>query len=192
MHITLVIHSKGGTSKTLLTAALSDRIKGSEMVDLDPQKSLKTCMSLSGKKKVFDTLAEVPQATRYVIIDTPPYRTSETEGLIGIADKIIVPCSVGLADLVVATKTVESISKKGALDKTILVFTRVRLPINNTFREIKSAFKSNFPHVKIAKNMFSQRIAYQKVFGEPLKGKAMIEIQNLIEEFGIKEQEINK
>ena len=185
MYKILVMHSKGGTGKTLMCAALSDILPNSQLVDLDPQMSLTLGMHHAKRRTVTKSIQHVPKDTKYVIIDTPPYRLEGVEDLMQSVNKIIVPCSEGFTDLFAAAKTVEALNTKSLLDKAVIVFGRARLPINSVTKEVRQAFKSNFTGIKIAATGVSQRIAYQKIFTHELKGIARKEIETLCIELGI-------
>ena len=108
----LVMHSKGGTGKTLMCAALSDILPNSQLIDLDPQMSLALGMHHAKRKSVLTNLEDIPKNTNYAIIDTPPYRLEVVEDLMHTVDIIIVPCSEGFTDLFAAAKTVKVLQKQ--------------------------------------------------------------------------------
>ena len=185
MKTILIIHSKGGTGKTTLTAALADVLQDVTLVDLDPQQSLKVASRATGKFTVATTIAGSNLSKKYRVIDTPPYRAKVLDDLAENADIIIVPCSEGALDLIAATRTIQMLTDKMLSDKVWLVFTRIRLPLNQTNKQIMQAFKQSFPHVHIAKTLVPQRVAYQQIFENPLRGKALEDIQGLLTEVGL-------
>lgn len=118
----VIAHQKGGTSKSttalLLAVVLHKAGKLFEIVDLDPQKSLTSWISMIG-------LESTPGAN-YQITDTPPSVFNiETEKQLAEADLVIVPSGTSVSELQVTASTLPTI-KQRTNGKVKVLWSRVQ------------------------------------------------------------------
>ncbi len=176
----LVISSKGGTGKSMLSAALRDALGDAQIVDLDPQRTLTISAQESGRPLPIDPSQA---SARYLIYDTPPYHDDSIKVQIKSFDQIVIPVKSGLSDLIALKGIYDDIEDAKMFDKAILVFNEVRKPINNTHKEIVNLFKHSYPLIKIANTQLSSLLGFNRVLAEPLSGKSLEQIKEFIKEF---------
>jgi len=177
----LVVASKGGTGKSMLTASLRDALKDAQVVDLDPQKTLTISASEGGRPKPIDP---AKATSKFIIYDTPPYHDESIRSMMKSFDAIIIPMKSGISDLIALKSIYDDLIDTKTIQKSLLVFNEVRKPINNTHKEIVELFKESYPGLRIAKTQLSTLLGFNRVLAEPLNGKALQQIQDLVAEIG--------
>ena len=175
----LIINRKGGCGKTTLALSLADVLEGAKVVDLDNQKTITQSSELTGR--------HVPvgmnyRDTKYLIIDTPPYEDLSIKNLLAEVDKVLIPSLVGYPDLLGCKGIYDFVLKKKLEKKTTFVFNKVRLPRNNSYKEIKGFFLKNYPKVNIAATELTLLRAYQDILAKPLSGTGLSQVENLVKE----------
>ena len=180
MYKILVIASKGGTGKSMITASLRDALGDAQIVDLDPQRTISISAEESGRPLPIDPKQA---SAKYLIYDTPPYHDESIKSQLKSFDQIVIPVKSGLSDLIALKAIYDDVVDAKMTKKTMLVFNEVRKPINNTHKEIVELFKHSYPLLRVANTQLSTLLAFNRVLAEPLNGKALIQIKSLIKEF---------
>lgn len=121
LRVIALASTKGGASKTSLSAALAVKLSGMgnkvALLDCDPQSSLARWHELRGlpsNPKLLDVDASsealgLVRAERhdFLVIDTPPAMMEKIEAAIYIADFVVIPVRPSLIDLEAARETVK-------------------------------------------------------------------------------------
>lgn len=179
----IVVYSpKGGDGKSTLVPSLADVLKEVQVVDLDPQQTLSNASKITGRHVPIGS-SEV--SAKFVVYDTPPYRDIKLRDTLRHADLIILPTMIGYSNLIALSNALDELKKIKALDKSVVVFNKVKRPYNRAYHDIKGFFKQNYPLLKVAQQELGQLKSYQEVLVKPLEGKALKEMLSLVEELGI-------
>ena len=109
MKTIVIAQQKGGVGKSTLCQILATTLdqagKKIEIVDLDPQQSLTSCMGLVGLESSKDA--------SYRIIDTPPDITHRASNeAIKEADIVIIPTTTSIQDVLVTKSTIPLIKQQ--------------------------------------------------------------------------------
>lgn len=178
----IVTNSKGGTGKSTLVLSLADALDNSEIIDLDPQGSIKNASKFTNRHVPIEPGEASKQ---YLIYDTPPYNNIEHRDLFKLADYILLPIKESIPDLLATTAIIQQLEAIKQLHKAWLILNEVRKPHTNTYKECKALFLKNFSVVKIAKTELTNLVAFRRVFSEPLGGLAREQVNELVKELGI-------
>jgi chromosome partitioning protein len=199
--IITLAHQKGGVGKSTTSLNLygyfaKAGIK-SAIVDIDPQGTISALSTFSGwenfsliRRKDFSTysdLLEKLQEFEIVIIDTPPYLSTELIEVLKITNLVIIPCKASLADLLAIEQTIdflESQPNKTFTSAIVLTMTIAGASIQAQIRDhLKAKYK-----IPLLETEIGNRVAYANSLffsGNVLDedaGKATIEIENLSNE----------
>jgi chromosome partitioning protein len=133
MTLIVVANPKGGVGKSTLSTNLAGYFAGqgewAGLADIDPQHSAQTWLGLRSaalpaiERWEFDPKAPTrpPKGLEHVVLDTPAaIRDKHLEGMLGVADKIIVPLQPSLFDILATQAFLErlrqeKIVRRGAL-----------------------------------------------------------------------------
>ncbi len=177
----VVTNSKGGCGKSTLVASLSD-VLDADIIDHDNQGTI-SVSSFFTKRHVPVSYENVTK--KIIIHDTPPYNSEKLSSLLKEADLVLIPCKLQYPDFL-ALRALDEILKKGNMyKKSFVVFNEVRKPHNNTYKELKSLYSDNYPAMNFAKTELSNLLAFSRVLADPLKGKGLKEMRNLVAELSI-------
>ncbi len=178
----IISNSKGGCGKSTLVLAIADVLsffnKRVKIIDLDNQGTLSLNAVFCARTKKF---LEEKNPT-HILCDLPPYHTPKTRELYKTADIVIVPCLVGLSDLLSLNQTLSELSNC----RYIVVFNKIRKPLNNSYYKVKEYFKSNFEGLCVAKTELTNLLDYLNIYEFPLpKKKAFKEVLTLLKELNL-------
>jgi chromosome partitioning protein len=144
------MNQKGGAGKStisFLTATyLSENFKVG-VFDADPQGSLSQLSNIISDFEVSNDWNFFKKESEFdiILIDTPPYLSSDLKKLIPIADLVIIPTKVGVLDVMAISATinlVKSISKKAEM---VIIMNMVK-PNTSLTKEVTQKLKSyNIP-----------------------------------------------
>ena len=144
--IITITNQKGGVGKSTLALNLYACFKELNMptalVDADPQGSLHDFARLSALE-----LLEPPEdltalttldAYKFILVDTPPYLSSQVPTLVGISDLVLVPCGVGVPDALAIEHTLELIREHLPEDgQAAIVLNRGRYATRGFVQELR-------------------------------------------------------
>jgi chromosome partitioning protein len=120
MAIITIASSKGGTSKTTLSACLAVHVSTHEnfrvgMVDLDPQQSLAEWFQRRKDKgkllKMFKAIGDAAEWADIVIVDTPPALVDVIAEAIGEADFVLIPARPSSLDALAVDVVLDIVRK---------------------------------------------------------------------------------
>ena len=128
--IITLAHQKGGVGKTTLTLNLAYSMQEQlnvAVIDLDIQGSISQLKPLIENVSIdiisgidLNTIQSLPYDV--VIIDTPPYLSSELPAVFSVSDLVIIPTKAGLVDLLAIRATI-ALLKKAKEERSKLVFS---------------------------------------------------------------------
>lgn len=189
-----IAHQKGGVGKTTLAVNLAYCFKESMrlgLIDLDVQGSL------SGLKETLSTLSmeETPKKISsittlpydLIIVDTPPYLSSNLPELFNISDFILIPTKAGFLDTMAIRGTIDLVNAAQKLNSKIkagIILNMVK-PNTGLTEDVKNLLKSyNLP---VLDSVISDRVSFTRsvLLGGVLNGedhRAKDEILNLADE----------
>ena len=178
----VVANFKGGVGKSTLVLALADILPNSQVVDIDPQGTLKIGSALT---KRHTPVSPGEAIGEYIIFDTPPYHGTQTKNHFESADWVIIPTKVSFTDLVATKTIVDDLRDLKMTHKGVIVFNEVRKPHNKTYEEAKLLFQSNFQEIRKAKTELSNLVSFSRILSEKISGQALEEMKQLVEELNI-------
>lgn len=178
----VVANSKGGSGKSTLVLSLADILPAAQVVDLDPQGTIRVGASYTQRHT---PVLEEEATAKYVIYDTPPYHGEELRSYFDTADLVLIPVKVSYPDLLATKAVIDDLRAVKMASKGTIVFNEVRKPYNKAYREIKKLFFSNYADIKKASTELSNLVGFQRILSEPLSGQASAEILRLTKELDI-------
>lgn len=187
--IILFTHQKGGVGKSTLSynvANLLNQHAKVGLIDWDYQGTLLQVKELNDQLTYIDVnrdIKKIPQADfDFIIIDTPPYIFEEINALVKLADLIVVPTQASINDLLAIDKTVQIIKENDAIDRSVIVFNRIK---SNSSLKDKLAENFNELNVPIANTIINDYDAITNSIitkGVESRHKASTQLQNLTTE----------
>ncbi len=192
--IITITNQKGGVGKSTLALNLYACFKELNMptalVDADPQGSLHDFARLSALELLEppEDLAQLATLDDYkfILVDTPPYLSSQVPALVSISDLVLVPCGVGVPDALAIEHTLELIRAHLSDDgQAAIVLNRGRYATRSFVQELRKTL-SRYPEPVLG-TMVTERIAYGRsamhggVFNDTDE-KAQMEIRALMGE----------
>ena len=187
--IILFTHQKGGVGKSTLSynvANLLNQHAKVGLIDWDYQGTLLQVKELNDQLTYIDVnrdVKKIPQADfDFIIIDTPPYIFEEINALVKMADLVVIPTQASINDLLAIDKTVQIIKENEAIDRSIIVFNRIK---SNS--SLKDKLNANFLEleVPIANTIINDYDAITNSIitkGVESRHKASAQLQNLTTE----------
>lgn len=169
MKIITVAHQKGGVGKTTLALNLAACFKDGlnvGLLDTDLQGSL---IGLSDMLEGIELVPydHQPQQLRSVakdllIIDTPPYLTSQLPALFEVSDFVLVPSKVGFLDVMAIRATLQLIREAQQRQPNlksgiVLNMVKPRTTVNEEIREIIRSYE-----VPLLQTSVSDRVSYTR------------------------------
>ena len=156
--IITVANSKGGVGKTTLCLHLYHYLKeqgaSCGVCDLDYQKSITRLGTVSDLVE-FSSLPNSPYG--FVLVDTPPYRTTDLPGLLNMTDFLLIPTKPSVLDLQAAAFVIEEAKTAGV--KYGLCLNMVR-PGTRFLDDIKNKIEqSGWP---LMKTEVRERVSYAR------------------------------
>jgi chromosome partitioning protein len=143
MKIVTFAHQKGGVGKSTLTINMAYYLrsigKDVGVVDMDYQGSSWSCI----KDIPVYRKGEILKEHDYILIDTPPYNSSELQELFEDSDIVVIPTKAGLVDLIAISGTIKIFEKARLRKKNLhgyVVFNMIDQR-NTIFEEIKPKFE---------------------------------------------------
>jgi chromosome partitioning protein len=187
--IILFTHQKGGVGKSTLSynvANLLNQHAKVGLIDWDYQGTLLQVKELNDQLTYIDVnrdVKKIPQADfDFIIIDTPPYIFEEINALVKLADLIVVPTQASINDLLAIDKTVQIIKENDAIDRSVIVFNRIK---SNSSLKDKLTENFNELNVPIANTIINDYDAITNSIitkGVESRHKASGQLQNLTTE----------
>lgn len=187
--IILFTHQKGGVGKSTLSynvANLLNQHAKVGLIDWDYQGTLLQVKELNDQLTYVDVnrdVKKIPQADfDFIIIDTPPYIFEEINELVKLADLIVVPTQASINDLLAIDKTVQIIKENDAIDRSVIVFNRIK---SNSSLKDKLTENFNELNVPIANTVINDYDAITNSIitkGVESRHKASGQLQNLTTE----------
>lgn len=187
--IILFTHQKGGVGKSTLSynvANLLNQHAKVGLIDWDYQGTLLQVKELNDQLTYIDVnrdVKKIPQADfDFIIIDTPPYIFEEINALVKLADLIVVPTQASINDLLAIDKTVQIIKENDAIDRSVIVFNRIK---SNSSLKDKLTENFNELNVPIANTIINDYDAITNSIitkGVESRHKASTQLQNLTTE----------
>ena len=184
----LVANTKGGCGKSTLVASLADVLRAN-IIDHDLQGTIRVSATFTKRHKPV-TYGKVTQPV--VLHDSPPYHSAELKSLITTADMVLIPCKTMYPDLLALKTLNELLETHNATKKAVVIFNEVRLPHNNTYKEVKKLFKENYGNLRHANTELSNLVAFSRVLAEPLRGLALAQMKALVQELRISKTYLKK
>ena len=178
----IVANSKGGSGKSTLVLALADILPSAQIIDLDPQGTIKLG---SGYTQRHVPVREEEAIAKYILYDTPPYHGEELRSYFDTADMVLIPVKVSYPDLLATKAVIDDLRTIKMTHKGVIVFNEIRKPYNKTYDEIKDLFFSNYKDVKKANTELSNLLGFQRILSEVLDGQAKAEMFSLVKELNI-------
>ena len=177
----VITNTKGGCGKSTLTLSLADLLDA-DIIDHDIQGTIRVSSSFTNRHRpvVYEQVSK-----KFVLHDTPPYNVEGLRSVIQEADLILIPCKLKYPDLLALRPLASDIKRLKITSKAYIVFNEVRKPYSNTYKELKQLYKDNYPEIKQANTELSNLISFGRVLAEPLQGKALVQVKNLIKELSI-------
>ena len=176
----VVSNTKGGVGKSTIARSIADVLK-SDVIDLDSQKTLTQSAIISGKKK---PISPNEAKGKYLVYDTPPYRTGELRDILAIADYLLVPVKSGFGDLLATQTLIKEAKTRSNITRIGIFFNDVRKPVDNLHKEIKEHFRTNYKDLLLDTEI-SQLSSFRNVLNGDLTNKAKGQIEDLLKEIGI-------
>ena len=187
--IILFTHQKGGVGKSTLSfnvANLLNQHAKVGLIDWDYQGTLLQVKELNDQLTYIDVdrdVKKIPHADfDFIIIDTPPYIFEEIHALVKLANLIVIPTQASINDLLAIDKTVQIIKENEAVDRSIIVFNRIKS--NSSLKE-KLTENFNELQIPIANSIINDYDAITNSIvtkGVEVKHKANNQLQNLTTE----------
>jgi chromosome partitioning protein len=198
-------HQKGGVGKSTLASNLRSFFSSAyktALVDIDPQGSLAKLATAFAEqegrepehvisRKDFQSYAELKDKISgydVVIIDTPPYLSTELEAVFDLSTLVVVPCKTSPLDLLAIGDTLDLIRAHQVKNPDLLSGVVLTMTIRGTdfTQQIRSEIENMGFHVFASE--IGNRVAYMRsllrsnsVEGEDNK-KAWTEVKSLGEE----------
>lgn len=186
--IILVTHQKGGVGKSTITYNLANSLfeKNTKVAicDLDFQGTLSELKNISNVP-IFVGEKEIEKLKKsdydFVFIDTPPYLFARLGELSKLADLIIIPTKVGIADFIAISKTIEIVENAGMKNKIMVVLNMVK-PKTTLTTEMQESL-SNID-IYVANSNLSDLVSFTRSFATNRleDEKANQQIENLLVE----------
>ena len=189
-----IAHQKGGVGKTTLAVNLAYCFKESMrlgLIDLDVQGSLRglketlSTLSMEETPKKISSIPTLPYDL--IIVDTPPYLSSNLPELFNISDFILIPTKAGFLDTMAIRGTIDLVNAAQKLNSKIkagIILNMVK-PNTGLTEDVKNLLKSyNLP---VLDSIISDRVSFTRsvLLGGVLNGedhRAKDEILNLADE----------
>lgn len=141
----LIANTKGGCGKSTLVSSLAD-VLDADIIDHDNQGTVRISASFTGRNKP----VSYEEITKKILHDTPPYNTGSLKSLVQEVDLILIPCKLMYPDLLALRALSDELKRVNMVQKGMIVFNEVRKPHNNTYKEVKELYVSNYPELKKA------------------------------------------
>lgn len=192
--IITITNQKGGVGKSTLAlnlyACLRELNMPTALVDADPQGSLHDFARLSELELLEppEDLAQlaVLEDYKFILVDTPPYLSSQLPTLVQVSDLVLVPCGVGVPDALAIEHTLELVREHLPEDGQVgIVLNRGRYATRGFVKELRKTLERYSEPV--LGTMITERIAYGRsamhggVFNDSDE-KAQMEIRALMGE----------
>lgn len=168
MRVITVAHQKGGVGKSTLTLNLAFAFAESlrvGVVDTDKQGSIIGLQGLLAGLRLIE-LADL-KAGRVadcdlVLIDTPPYLSSDLPGLFALSHYVLIPSKAGIMDAMAVTATADLLKRSMATRPTLRagIVLNMVLPQSTMNDEIRSMLGAN--GIPIHETMITQRVSYAR------------------------------
>ena len=191
--IILFTHQKGGVGKSTLSYNVANLLNQDAkvgLIDWDYQGTLLQVKDLNDQLTYIDVDRKINKIPHedfdFIIIDTPPYLFEEIHSLVQQADLIVIPTQASINDLLAIDKTVQIIKDNNAVDRSLIVFNRIKANLS-----LKDRLSENFNEldVPIANTVINDYDAITNSIvtkGVEGKHKASNQLQNLTRELMIK------
>lgn len=174
--IITLAHQKGGVGKSTLAlnicAALNEAGSSSYILDMDVQGSLIDGYTLSQKSEAWQhvivkTLDKplsdlVNDDAAFIIIDTPPYLSTQLAEIFSVSDLVIVPCKTSLFDIRAVRSTLALIKQNNTNNKVKYgVVVNMVVGNANALNEMITDVLTGY-EVKLFATQIKNRVSYEK------------------------------
>ena len=187
--IILFTHQKGGVGKSTLSynvANLLNQHAKVGLIDWDYQGTLLQVKDLNDQLTFIDVDSKINNIPHddfdFIIIDTPPYLFEEIHSLIKQADLIVIPTQASINDLLAIDKTVQIIKDSNAIDRSVIVFNRIKANSSLKDRLSDSFGEIGVPIANTVINDYDAITNSIVTKGVEVKHKASNQLQNLTTE----------
>ncbi len=171
MKVITVAHQKGGVGKTTLTLNLAACFAHSlnvGVMDADVQGSLSSTSAelenisfLPFSQSALIELSNRPQTYDILLIDTPPYLTSQLPDLFAISDFVLVPSKVGFYDVIAVRATIDLIIKAMPVASlkygVVLNMVKPRTALNGQVQKLLTEYGA-----RLLTTTISDRVSYTR------------------------------
>lgn len=171
MRIITVAHQKGGVGKSTLVLNLAYCLAESRrvaVVDTDPQGSIND-LAVGNMVQTIDlvdpglVMAQKLTGYDFVVIDTPPYLTSQLAKLFALSDYVLIPTKTGIMDVMAIRRTIEllqSVMDQQPRLKAGIVLSMVNPLRNSLTAEVKEALEAYA--LPLLPTMIHQRVSFAR------------------------------
>ena len=156
------------------------------LIDWDYQGTLLQVKELNDQLTFVDVERNVSKIPHddfdFIIIDTPPYLFEEIHELVKRADLIVIPTQASINDLLAIDKTIQILKDNDAIDRSLIVFNRIK---SNSSLKDRLIENFNELNVTIANTVINDYDAITNSIvtkGVEAKHKASNQLQNLTTE----------
>lgn len=176
-----ISNTKGGVGKSTLTFFLYkyfERLGGQvAIMDTDHQRSLSQINQQFGKQ--LNLIDSLNGSFEYVFVDTPPYRSEDSEALFRQSAFVLIPVTPSIMDVNSTQTIIEETRRLGV--KSACVINKVKARTNFT-DEIRDQLES--AGAKVFKTVIHERLAFSRdiVLWDIADEKAMNEIKDVANE----------
>lgn|SRR5690606_7816565 len=187
--IILFTHQKGGVGKSTLSYNVANLLTQHAkvgLIDWDYQGTLLQVKELNDQLTFVDVERNVSKIPHddfdFIIIDTPPYLFEEIHELVKRADLIVIPTQASINDLLAIDKTIQILKDNDAIDRSLIVFNRIK---SNSSLKDRLIENFNELNVTIANTVINDYDAITNSIvtkGVEAKHKASNQLQNLTTE----------
>lgn len=187
--IILFTHQKGGVGKSTLSYNVANLLTQHAkvgLIDWDYQGTLLQVKELNDQLTFVDVERNVSKIPHddfdFIIIDTPPYLFEEIHELVKRADLIVIPTQASINDLLAIDKTIQILKDNDAIDRSLIVFNRIK---SNSSLKDRLIGNFNELNVTIANTVINDYDAITNSIvtkGVEAKHKASNQLQNLTTE----------
>ncbi|MFV1450305.1 ParA family protein [Maribacter sp. HS] len=182
--IVLIMNQKGGAGKStivfLAATYLSENIKVG-VFDADPQGSLSQLSNIISDFEVSNDWNFFKKESEFdiILIDTPPYLSSDLKKLIPVADLIIIPTKVGVLDVMAISATINLVKNISTKAEMVIIMNMVK-PNTTLTKEVTQ--KLNSYNVPVSEIFISDLVDITRSFlvqGVHRNEKALLQFQLL-------------
>ncbi len=178
--IITIAHQKGGVGKSTIAANLASYYSQNQLntaiVDADVQGSLAQLVQTYGHESVYKSIRLIPRSTfnhfdeliqkteDVLIIDTPPYLSTNLNDIFLISDYVLIPTKTGVFDMLAIEGTLELVQAVRKVKPTLKIGVVINMTTaSESFRkDIREHLKSK--EVDVLDAEVFKRVEFQRSF----------------------------